>query len=185
MPEHCGTDSSFVAGTCRFPTRISRRKHEETDPNRSGTIYRALGHKSFRRSICVAASASEFSGGYVPPSYLVGDDALRLVNTRKGVGKVAGARSKLTADLSKCFTKGARNVSRGKSSGVAMCINGAKKGAVPKYLAYVANTSAKTALPACHNFPADAVTIWALVKSFNPQIYWQSPSGAFLDSATF
>ena len=118
---------------------------------------------------------SEFGGGYVSPN----------PDVFKAVGKASKEGSKLSAGLIKCFSKGASNVSKGKASGVDTCLNNSKKGVVPKYLAKIASTASKSPMPACHNFALDGNLIRTIVKAFNPSIYCQSPSGAFLDTAAF
>ena len=118
---------------------------------------------------------SEFTGGYVSPN----------PDVMKAVGKASKEGSKIAAGASKCFSKGASNVSKGKASGVDTCINNSKKGVLPKYAAKIAGTAAKSPLPACHNFQDDGPFIVSLVKGFNGLIYCQSPSGAFIDQATF
>jgi len=117
---------------------------------------------------------SEFSGGFVPPS----------PDTLKGIDKAAKQGSKLAGKASKCYTKGAKNVSKGKPSGVDECINNTKKGVLAKYEAGIAKVASKFPLPPCHDFVADGAVIKNLTKLFNPQIYCQSPSGAFLDQVT-
>jgi len=121
------------------------------------------------------ALPSEFAGGTIPPSS----------STLKAIGKAAKAGSKLAAGASKCFVKGAGNVSKGKPSAVDTCINNTKKGVIAKYAAAIAKVESKTGLPPCHDYAGDATAIKNLVKLFNPQIYCQSPSGAFLDGASF
>ena len=121
------------------------------------------------------ALPSEFSGGYVSPN----------PDVFKAAGKGAKENSKLAGGIGKCLGKGAKNVSKGKASGVDACINNTKKGVIPKFLAKIAKTASKSPLPACHNFQVDAPTILALVKGFSGIVYCQSPSGAFLDQADF
>ncbi|MBM4265134.1 MAG: hypothetical protein FJ144_00750 [Deltaproteobacteria bacterium] len=115
---------------------------------------------------------SEFGGGWISPSPTVFKD----------IGKAAGAGSKLASGAAKCYSKGAGNASKNKPSGVGPCINNSKKGVIPKYLASI---GALANLPPCHNYAGDAGFINGLVKLFNPMIYCQSPSGAFLDGASF
>ena len=116
---------------------------------------------------------SEFDGGYVPTD----------PDMMKAMGKSSKEGTKLSGGVSKCFSKGAKNVSKGKPSGVDTCINNSKKGVLAKY---IAKRSGITPLPPCSSAPATAGGIvTALVKAFNPQIYCQSPSGAFLDVAQF
>ena len=114
---------------------------------------------------------SEFDGGYVPTD----------PDMMKAMGKSSKEGTKLSGGVSKCFSKGAKNVSKGKPSGVDTCLNNSKKGVVPKY---VAKTSGISPLPPCTMDSGGGVVV-ALVKTFNPQIYCQSPSGAFLDVAGF
>ena len=121
------------------------------------------------------ALPSEFSGGYVSPN----------PDVFKAAGKASKENAKLASGLGKCYSKGASNIAKGKASGVDSCVNNTKKGVIPKFLAKIAKTASKSPLPACHNFQVDAPTIRALVKGFSGIVYCQSPSGAFLDDATF
>ena len=114
-------------------------------------------------------------GSFVPPN----------PDVFKASGKASKEGSKLAAGLSKCFSKGAKSVSTGSASGVDTCLNDAKKGVMVKFAAKIAGIASKSPLRACHNFALDGNLIRTLVKAFNPQVYCQSPSGAFLDQAGF
>ena len=101
----------------------------------------------------------------------------------KAQGKASKEGSKLVAGLSKCYSKGAKNVSKGSPSGVDTCLHDAKKGVITKYLAKVAGI---TPLPPCSNSGAGSVaSINPLVQSFNSNLNCQSPSGAFIDTGLF
>ena len=123
---------------------------------------------------------SEFSNGPQGPGYVSPNP-----DVFKAAGKASKSISKLASGLFKCYSKGAGNVSKGKPSGVDTCVNNSKKGVVPKYLAGISKQASKSPLPACHNFVNDAAYVRTLVKTFNPNVYCQSPSSAFLDNVTF
>ncbi len=114
---------------------------------------------------------SEFSGGYIPDN----------PDLFKSMGKGSKEGSKLSGGVAKCFSKGAKNVSKGKPTGVEECINGTKKGVVTKYNAKIAGL---TPVSGCSN-PSAGDSVVSITKSFNGLIYCQSPSGAFLDQAGF
>lgn len=117
---------------------------------------------------------SEFAGGFVSPN----------PDVFKTVGKSSKEGAKLSGGASKCFSKGAGNVSKGKPSGVDTCINNSKKGVLTKYNAKIAKIMSKSKVPPCALTGAGPIVV-GLVKGFNPLIYCQSPSGAFLDQAGF
>jgi hypothetical protein len=115
---------------------------------------------------------SEFGGGFIPS-----DPAIL-----KNVQKASKEGAKLSASVEKCYSKGAANYSKGKATGVSTCLNDPSKGVLPKFNAKIAGIAAKApGLPPCHNFAGDGALIASLVKGFNPQVYCQSPSGAFVD----
>ena len=115
---------------------------------------------------------SEFGGGFIPP-----DPAIL-----KNVQKASKEGSKLSASLEKCYSKGAANYSKNKPTGVQACLNDLSKGVLIKYAAKIQGIAAKApGLPPCHNYIADGALIAGLVKGFNPSVYCQSPSGAFVD----
>ena len=116
---------------------------------------------------------SEFSGGTIGPN----------PDVFKANLKAYGAGTKLSSAASKCFGKGAQNVAKGKPSGVDTCINNSKKGILPKYIAKDAKILPKA--PCGIGAATAGPLVVGLVKSFNPNIYCQSPSGAFLDTAAF
>jgi len=118
---------------------------------------------------------SEFGGGRVPTS----------PDVFKAVGKASKEGAKLAGGAAKCYSKGAKNVSKGSPSGVTACLTDAKKGVLTKFTAKVTKISTKSALPPCHDFLSDGNLIVSLTKGFNPLVYCQSPSGAFLDQASF
>ena len=116
---------------------------------------------------------SEFAGGAIPAN----------PDTLKSIGKSSKEGSKLVGGISKCYSKGAKNVSKGNASGVDACLNDASKGVITKYLSKVAGI---TGLPPCSGAgPAAVAQILPIVKGFNGLIYCQSPSGAFLDNSSF
>ena len=118
---------------------------------------------------------SEFGGGFIPP-----DPAIL-----KNVQKASKEGSKLSASLEKCYSKGAANYSKNKPTGVQACLNDLSKGVLIKYAAKIQGIAAKApGLPPCHNYIADGALIAGLVKGFNPSVYCQSPSGAFIDGAS-
>ena len=122
-----------------------------------------------------ALPSADFGGGWVSPN----------PDVHKAIGKASREGAKLAGGAAKCYSKGAKNVSKGNPSGVNTCINDAKKGVLTKYTAKVTKISTKSPLPPCHNFFTDGPLIVSLTKGFNPLIYCQSPSGAFLDQASF
>ncbi len=109
-----------------------------------------------------------FGGGYVPA------DALVLKDEQKAAKAGALHAVKVTG----CYAKGVTNVANGKPDGVAACIQKSTE-------VYDLKLAALLNLPDCHDYSADAPVISALVKTFNPGVYCESPSGAFIDSATF
>ena len=115
---------------------------------------------------------SEFGGGFIPT-----DPAIL-----KNVQKASKEGAKLAASVEKCYSKGAANYSKGKPTGVQGCLNDLSKGVLIKYAAKIQGIATKApGLPPCHNYVADGALIAGLVKGFNPQVYCQSPSGAFVD----
>jgi hypothetical protein len=115
---------------------------------------------------------SEFGGGFIPPNPAV----------LKNVQKAAKEGAKLAASVEKCYSKGAANYSKGKATGVQACLNDLNKGVLIKYAAKIQSINQKApGLPPCHNYAGDGIIIASLVKGFNPQVYCQSPSGAFVD----
>jgi hypothetical protein len=116
-----------------------------------------------------------FGGGTVPGN----DDVF------KDEQKAAGAGSKLAGAVAKCYSKGAKNVSKGNPDGVAACIGTGDplgKGALDKYAKKI---NSLPALPDCHDYSVagDGTLIAALVKGFQAGVYCSSPSGAFVDGA--
>ena len=115
---------------------------------------------------------SEFGGGFIPP-----DPAIL-----KNVQKASKEGAKLAASVEKCYSKGAANYSKNKPTGVSACLNDLSKGVLIKYAAKIQGIATKApGLPPCHNYLADGALIAGLVKGFNPSVYCQSPSGAFVD----
>ena len=116
-----------------------------------------------RAATYVAGSLpSEFGGGFVPsdPSVL------------KNVQKASKESAKLVASLEKCWAKGALNHSKGKATGVDVCLNDPKAGVIPKFNAKIAKIVAKApGLPPCHDFVATGASVAALVKGFNATTY--------------
>ncbi len=111
---------------------------------------------------------STFGGGYVPP------DALVLKDEQKA--HTAGAGHAVKA--ANCYAKGVSNVANGKPDGVATCLSTANA-------VYEGKLAKLLYLPDCHDYAADDDVINAIVKAFNPGVYCDSPSGAFIDTATF
>ncbi len=136
-------------------------------------------------AIAVAFSASAaFAGVYVTgplPSEFTGGSIPTDPDLMKAMGKSSKEGSKLAAGVAKCFSKGAKNVSKGNPSGVDTCIHSTKKGVLVKYEAKVAGITpdAPCALVGAGQ------TVLAITKTFNANIYCQSPSGAFIDQASF
>jgi hypothetical protein len=115
---------------------------------------------------------SEFGGGFTPPNPAV----------LKNVQKASKEGAKLAASIEKCYSKGAANFSKNKATNVSVCLNDPAKGVLPKFQAKINGIAAKApGLPPCHNYNGDGPTIATLVKAFNPAVYCQSPSGAFVD----
>ena len=123
---------------------------------------------------------SEFDGGFGTGSGFLPSDP----DVFKALGKSSKEGSKLSAGVAKCFSKGAKNVSKGSPSGVDTCINNSKKGVLTKYNAKYASIDSKSPLPPCH-INRGATIAYLSGAYFNPQIYCQSPSGAFIDEAGF
>ena len=117
---------------------------------------------------------SEFGGGFIPS-----DPAIL-----KNVQKASKEGAKLAASVEKCYSKGAANYSKNKPTGVSTCLNDPAKGVIPKYNAKIAGIQAKApGLPPCTN-PNGGTLVAGLVKGFNPSVYCQSPSGAFVDGSS-
>ena len=115
---------------------------------------------------------SEFGGGFIPSDPAV----------LKNVQKASKEGAKLAASVEKCYSKGAGNYPKNKPTGVQACLNDLSKGVLIKYAAKIQGIAAKApGLPPCHNYIADGALIAGLVKGFNPSVYCQSPSGAFVD----
>ena len=115
---------------------------------------------------------SEFGGGFIPTNPAI----------LKNVQKASAEGAKLSASIEKCYSKGAANYSKNKPTGVSTCLNDPAKGVLPKFTAKINGIAAKApGLPPCHNYVADGNLIAGLVKGFNPSVYCQSPSGAFVD----
>jgi hypothetical protein len=115
--------------------------------------------------------AGTFGGGTIPQN----DDVF------KAERKAAAAGAKLARAVAKCYSKGAKSVSKGSPDGVAVCIgigNPNGKGAADKYAKTIAGL---LDLPSCHDYLSDAALIASNVKVFQPGIYCTSPSSAFLD----
>ena len=118
---------------------------------------------------------SEFGGGFIPSDPAV----------LKNVQKASKEGAKLAASVEKCYSKGAANYSKNKPTGVQACLNDLSKGVLIKYAAKIQGIAAKApGLPPCHNYIADGALIAGLVKGFNPSVYCQSPSGAFIDGSS-
>ena len=121
------------------------------------------------------ALPTEFGGGFIPPNPAI----------LKNVQNASAAGAKLSAALEKCYSKGAANYSKGKPTGVQSCLNDLSKGVLIKYAAKIQGIATKApGLPPCHNYGADGLVIASLVKGFNPLVYCQSPSGAFVDGSS-
>ena len=118
------------------------------------------------------ALPSEFGAGFIPPDPKV----------LKNVQKASKEGAKLAASVEKCYSKGAKNYSKGKATGVDTCLNDSKKGVLPKHNSKITKIDSKApGLPPCNNNIAAGATVAALVKGFNGLTYCQSPSGAFVD----
>ena len=118
---------------------------------------------------------SEFGGGYIPTNPAI----------LKNVQKASAEGAKLSASIEKCYSKGAANYSKNKPTGVSACLNDLSKGVLIKYAAKIQGIATKApGLPPCHNYLADGALIAGLVKGFNPSVYCQSPSGAFIDGSS-
>jgi hypothetical protein len=119
------------------------------------------------------ALPAEFGGGFIPPN----------PGILKNIQKASKEGSKFSAAVEKCYSKGAANFSKNKATGVNTCLNDPAKGVIPKFVAKLNGIAAKApGVPPCAMDPnAAASTIAGLVKAFNPSVYCQSPSGAFVD----
>lgn len=128
----------------------------------------------FAGTYVTGALPTEFGGGYIPPDPAV----------LKNIQKASKEGAKLSASVEKCYSKGAANFSKGKATGVQACLNDLNSGVLIKYAAKIQSINQKApGLPPCHNYVGDGVLIAGLVKGFNPSVYCQSPSGAFVDGA--
>ena len=118
---------------------------------------------------------TEFGGGFIPSNPAI----------LKNVQKASKEGAKLAASVEKCYSKGAANFSKNKPTGVSTCLNDPAKGVLPKFTAKINGIAAKApGLPPCHNYAGDGALIAGLVKGFNPSVYCQSPSGAFVDGSS-
>jgi hypothetical protein len=142
---------------------------------------------SFTALAITAAASVAFAGTYVPGPLDSGTFGGGFVpanaSTFKAEQSVGGELSKLAAALSKCYSKGAKNVSGGKADGVSACIgtfNAAGKGATDKYAGKIAKISG---IPSCLNAIGQGGTVANVVKAFNPIVLCASPSGAFVDGS--
>ena len=115
---------------------------------------------------------SEFSGGSISPN----------PDIDKNQGKGYKEGSKLAAGISKCLSKGAKNFTKGKATGVDTCINDTKKGVLTKFSSKVSGLSPTAP---CALGTAAGPSVLAIVKGLNSALYCQSPSGAFIDGAQF
>ena len=115
---------------------------------------------------------SEFSGGSISPN--------PDINKNQGKGYKEG--SKLAQGILKCLSKGAKNFTKGKASGLDTCVNNSKKGVIPKFNAKVAGL---TPSAPCSLGTAAGTSLNAIVRGLNAVWYCQSPSGAFIDGAQF
>ena len=115
---------------------------------------------------------SEFSGGSISPN--------PDINKSQGKGYKEG--SKLASGISKCLSKGAKNFTKGKATGVDTCINNTKKGVIPKFNSKISGLSPSAP---CALGTAAGPAVLAIVKGLNSALYCQSPSGAFIDGAQF
>ena len=115
---------------------------------------------------------SEFSGGYISPN--------PDINKSQGKGYKEG--SKLAGGIAKCLSKGAKNVSKGKASGLNTCLNDTKKGVIPKFNAKVAGI---TPGADCSLGSSSGPLVLSILKNLNAAFYCQSPSGAFVDGVLF
>jgi hypothetical protein len=130
---------------------------------------------AFAGTYVSGALPSEFGGGFIPPNPSI----------LKNVQKASKEGAKLAASVEKCYSKGAANYSKGKATGVTSCLNDLSKGVLIKYAAKIQGINSKApGLPSCHNYLADGALIAGLVKGFNPLVYCQSPSGAFIDGSS-
>jgi hypothetical protein len=141
-------------------------------------------------AVVMAFAATSAMGGYVPgplPASVFGGGTVPANNEQfKAVQKASKALSKLAAATAKCYSKGAKNVAKGKADGVASCVGTGDPlgdGALDKYARFVSRLDT---LPDCYDLgPAieNGILVVGLVKSFQPGIYCSSPSGAFVDGA--
>lgn len=121
---------------------------------------------------------SEFAGGY-----LLDQD------TYDAQAKVAKEARKLMAGLAKCYSKGVKNITKGRASGLDVCLHHTKRGVMVKYAAKTAPYAAQTTCWGSPGTPGPTelgAAILGFVKGLNSQyLYCVSPSGAFLDSTEF
>jgi hypothetical protein len=143
---------------------------------------------SFTALALTAAASVAFAGTYVsgplPGGTFGGGFIAANASVFKAEQSVGGELSKLGSAISKCYSKGAKNISSGKADGVAACIgtfNAANKGATDKYAAKLTKIAN---IPSCLNALGEGSNVAAVVKAFNPMVLCQSPSGAFIDGSS-
>lgn len=126
----------------------------------------------------VAFAATTAFAAYVPgplPGVFNGGTVPANDDTFKAEQKASKAGSKLASDTAKCFSKGAKNVSKGNPDGVAAC----NAAALTKFNDAIGKVAGD--LPACSNALSNGPVIQTLVGGFQPSTYCASPSGAFVD----
>lgn len=132
-----------------------------------------------------ASRAGVFVGGPLPSEI---GGFIESEGTYDAQRKLHKESLKLAAGIAKCYSKGAKNHTKGKASGVHACLHDAKRGVLVKY---AAKTTALTAETTCFNGGVTGPTelgaaILQFTKSLNSDyLYCVSPSGAFLDPVDF
>lgn len=134
-------------------------------------------------SLSANAALADYHAGPIPPEFGLAGQIPQNPDMYKAVAKHSKDSAKLGADIAKCYSRGVRNVTKGRDSGINSCINHSKRGVLTKYLARVSNLSP---LPWCLPSNADlAQQVIDFTKTFQVQYYCESPSGAFLDAVDF
>lgn len=131
----------------------------------------------------VLAPAAVFVSGPLPSEFSAG--FILNKDTYEAQSKVAKEARKLMNGLAKCYSKGVKNVTKGKASGVDACLHHSKRGVITKYTAKTAPYDATTE---CLGGDATSMgaSIAAFVKNLNfNHLYCVSASGAFIDPIDF
>ena len=129
-------------------------------------------------AICATSAAATYTPGLLPDGFGGGSvpaDPLALKDERKA----AGHGGHYFGQVTRCYSTGANNVANGKPDGVDACIEKATT-------SYEGKLAKLLYLPDCFDIDAEAAAYADEAQGHNPTTYCApSPSGAFLDTATF